>query len=169
MNDWGRFGWISFINRFLCCFKCDATCLNIINKLIKNCFITSRPGFKIARHISFVEARCRRGVAPRAARARGRSPLGIVPEMTRERRRVRRVTAFTKGSQMRVPEDFNEATTLCDFIACSVMRNNQARPLWLHGREQLSEMLQVTLTPHPYNATWSTQMTTSRRILKADL
>ncbi|CAH2102594.1 unnamed protein product [Euphydryas editha] len=33
--------------------------------------------------------------------------------MTRERRRERRVTAFTKGLQMRAPEDFNEATTLC--------------------------------------------------------
>lgn len=56
-------------------------------------------------------------------------PCGIVPEMTRERRRERRVTAFTKGLQMRAPEDFNEATTLCDFIACALMRNNQAHPL----------------------------------------
>lgn len=57
------------------------------------------------------------------------SPPGIVPEMTRERRRECRAPAFTKGLQIRTPEDFNEATTLCDFIACAVMRNNQAHPL----------------------------------------
>lgn len=57
------------------------------------------------------------------------SLCGIVPEMTRERRRERRVPNFTKGLQMRVPEDFNEATTVCDFIACALMRNNQAHPL----------------------------------------
>lgn len=60
------------------------------------------------------------------------STCGIVPQMTRERRREHRV-AFTKGLQMRAPEDFNEATTLCDFIACALMKNNQAHPLWLHS------------------------------------
>lgn len=40
------------------------------------------------------------------------APRRIVPEMTRERRRERRVPTLTKGLQMRAPEDFNEATTV---------------------------------------------------------
>ncbi|CAF4791796.1 unnamed protein product [Pieris macdunnoughi] len=39
--------------------------------------------------------------------------------MTHEKRRERSAAAFTKGLQMRAPEDFNEATTLCDFIVGS--------------------------------------------------
>lgn len=62
---------------------------------------------------------------------------------TRKASRVAR-SPFTKGLQMRAPEDFNEATTLCDFIACAVMRNNQAHPLWLHSCGVPAKTLQVT-------------------------
>lgn len=67
--------------------------------------------------------------------------------MTRERRQERRAPAFTKGLQMRAPEDFNEATTLCDFIACAVMRITKRILFDCAHTAQPAKMLQVTSVP----------------------
>lgn len=65
---------------------------------------------------------------PGGTAATRRRVARIVPEMTRERRRER-LSLPSQKTYRCAHQKILMRQRLCDFIACSVMRNNQAHPL----------------------------------------